>query len=151
MQKSKKILQMEKELAKAKAEEAKETGKFNLWVKDDEDISEISVHEKELSKFDKAEMIDSIGEIAEAFEYLKNSEEGLDSTRTGYWLKLMFLLDKPFEKFLAIVFDLENYSIPAIPNVEVFGEIVEKHDWLGKEAHKIAEQFEAIVLSEQKK
>ncbi|MDG4968248.1 hypothetical protein [Lactococcus lactis] len=117
---------------------------FKLFVKGEEDeIIELEVKEKTLSKIDKGEMIDALYEITDSFEHLQ--KEGLDSERVGYWAKFMFLLDEPVSIFLSTAFDLKDVNIPVLLNINTLKEIVSKNEWLGIKAKEITSKMVAIA------
>lgn len=151
MSKSKEIIALEKKLAQAKAREKNTSKTYLLWVKEGDDISEIEVQEKNLSEIDKAELIGSTVEISENLKYIVGLNEGFDSQRMGYWIKVMYLLDKPFQKFLSTLFGLNEKIIPAIPNAEVISDVFSNNEWLGEETAGIIENLSVLAKSESKK
>ena len=151
MSKSKEIIALEKKLAQAKAREKNTSTTYSLWVKEGDDISEIEVQEKQLSEIDKAELIGATVEISENLKYIVDLNEGFDSQRMGYWIKVMYLLDKPFQKFLSTLFGLSNKIIPAIPNAAVISDVFSNNEWLGEETAGIIENLSVLAKSESKK
>ena len=150
MSKSKEVIALEKKLAQAKAREKNTSPTYLLWVKEGDDISEIEVQEKKLSEIDKAELIGATVEISENLKYIVDLNEGFDSQRMGYWIKVMYLLDKPFQKFLSTLFGLSNKIIPAIPNAAVISDVFSNNEWLGEETAGIIENLSVLAKSENK-
>lgn len=148
MKKTKEIIELEKKLAEAKKKEG--FTRYNLVVDEDEgELSEIEVSEKTLSKFDKAEVIDAVGEIAEAFGYLNSTGETLESTRTGYWLKFLYLAGEPVNRFFNAFFEIGKKETPLLINSEIFIALLEKHEsWIGKGAKKLSIQLKSAVIDE---
>lgn len=149
MSKNKEIIDLEKKLAQAR-KEAKKDGKQTLLVKEGEDFKEIDVKQKTLTKFEKAEIIDNLTELLEGIEYVQEENENMQSDRTGFWIKLMFLIDEPFENFMSIAFGVKDVPIPSLPNVGLFTEVVKTYDWLDSKVEKIATQLESLVYQKNK-
>lgn len=132
MQKSKKIIQMEKDLAKALAEEAKVAG-FNLVVFDDSDeLSEIKVKPRELTAQSQTEILESSQEIYSNIDEIVSLAEKLEAGEgtNEDAFKLMFIIDEPLKTILSIFFDIDREKIATLPNADLLLAIVEGSEFM---------------------
>lgn len=132
MQKSKKIIELEKKLAKEKAKEAKVAG-FNLVVFDDADeLSEIKVKPRELTAQSQTEILESSQEIYsnidEIVSLAEKIEAGEGTNEDAF--KLMFIIDEPLKTILSIFFDIDREKIATLPNADLLLAIVEGSEFM---------------------
>lgn len=144
MQKSIKILQMEKDLAKAKAEEAKETG-FTVVVVDTEtgDLKEIKAKSHELTEKEKSDIMSAAGKLGDNLDEIQGMSKVLDST-VGTWLKFMTLIDNPLKEIVATMFNLEKEIVSTLPNIELLGLIFGENQWINEKASNLATELNYI-------
>ncbi|USI66786.1 hypothetical protein LMK05_05775 [Lactococcus petauri] len=132
MQKSKKIIELEKKLAKEKAKEAKVAG-FNLVVFDDADeLSEIKVKPRELTAQSQTEILESSQEIYSNIDEIVSLAEKLEAGEgtNEDAFKLMFIIDEPLKTILSIFFDIDREKIATLPNADLLLAIVEGSEFM---------------------
>lgn len=132
MQKSKKIIELEKKLAKEKAKEAQVAG-FNLVVFDDSDeLSEIKVKPRELTAQSQTEILESSQEIYSNIDEIVSLAEKLEAGEgtNEDAFKLMFIIDEPLKTILSIFFDIDREKIATLPNADLLLAIVEGSEFM---------------------
>jgi hypothetical protein len=132
MQKSKKIIELEKELAEEKAKEAQVSG-FDLVVFDDSnELSEIKVKPRELTAKNQTEVLSSSKEIYSNIDEIVTLSEKLEAGEgtNEDALKLMFIIDEPLKTILSIFFDVEQEKIATLPNADLLLAIVQGDEFM---------------------
>lgn len=132
MQKSKKIIELEKQLAKEKAKEAQVAG-FNLVVFDDSgELSEIKVKPRELTGQSQTDILESSQEIYSNIDEIVSLAEKLEAGEgtNEDAFKLMFIIDEPLKTILSIFFDIDREKIATLPNADLLLAIVEGSEFM---------------------
>lgn len=132
MNKSNKIKELEKELAKEKAKEAQVAG-FDLVVFDDSnELSEIKVKPRELTAKNQTEILENSKKIYSSLDdivFLSEKLEAGEGTHEDAF-KLMFIIDEPLKTILSIFFDIEREKIATLPNADLLLAIVQGDEFM---------------------
>ena len=148
MQKSKKIIELEKKLAKEKAKEAQAAG-FNLVIFDDlDELSEIKVKPRELTAQSQTEVLESSQKIYSSIDEIVSLTEKIEAGEgtNEDALKLMFIIDEPLKTILSIFFDIEKEKIATLPNADLLLSIVEGSEFmkLQDKTSKVSKEIDYI-------
>lgn len=146
MQKSKKIVELEKKLAKEKAKAAKVSG-FDLVVFDEktEELKEIKVKTHDLSTLERTEIISAAALLGENFEEIEKLKEEMSEGKTGAWLAFLELTDYSLKKIISIIFEVDEKIVATIPNLELLGMVLKENNWIGEKSQNLAKELEFLT------
>lgn len=148
MQKSKKIIELEKKLAKEKAKEAQLPGFYLVVFDDSDELSEIKVKSHELTAQNQKEVIFSAKEIYSNIDEIMSIAEKIEAGEATNEdaLKLLFIVDEPLKTILSIFFDIEKEKIATLPNIDLLLSIVQGSEFMQiqDKASKVSKEFDYI-------
>lgn len=148
MQKTKKELQRELRLLEEKEAKKKDDNTHKLTVMDEQfEMFEIDVMpNNDFDAAEKAKITGLVSMVEKSSDKMTKIVDKGSKAKVYEWVEIITLLDLVFEEIFTIVYDIEEYKTPSLPNLDLFEIFLnDNQDFLKVQAKALSEQLNNLA------